>query len=297
MVHVDLTEDTESDSGKVCGGRFDVFIDLWQAQDSSVQALGAALNCPQEAILATYLGPQIHPTWKKDSPPQEPPALPLADKTPGSQFIINCALEEQPEIPAELLRAARQAARTNRSSIATANFSEGVQAFFLDVLGSPSDLVIAGAGHIARPLCEISAICGFHVVIVDDRPEYADSIHFPKAARVICQDFQQAFQEYPWSRRSHVVLVTRGHKHDEDCLRQIIGADLAYIGMIGSHRRTRAVLSELKNEGIEPAWLDKIFAPIGLDIGAETPEEIAICIVAEMIKVRRAGKAASLSGH
>jgi xanthine dehydrogenase accessory factor len=193
-----------------------------------------------------------------------------------------------------LVDKAKEALRQGRSQTITVLLPTP-QSFFVDILGQAPDLVIAGAGHIARPFCEMASICGYRVAVVDDRGDYARSDFFPRAQRVICDDFARAFQEYPWGSLSHVVLITRGHKHDEECLRQLIGKELAYIGMIGSRRRTRAVLDELAAEGVRPEWLTKIYAPIGIDIGAQTPEEISVAILAEMINVRRGGRARSLS--
>ena len=167
--------------------------------------------------------------------------------------------------------------------------------FFLDPLGLGQELVIAGAGHIARPLSQMASLCGYGVIVVDDRPEYARPEFFAQA-RVVCQDFGQFFADYTVHSGSHVVLVTRGHKLDESCLRSLLGRTVPYLGMIGSRRRTRAVLEELRLEGADPEWLAQIYAPIGLNIGALTPEEIAIAILSEMILFRRGGTGGSLRG-
>ena len=165
--------------------------------------------------------------------------------------------------------------------------------YFLDPLSQGLQLVIAGAGHIARPLCAMASLCGYSVVVVDDRAEYAVQESFPEA-QVICEPFDRFFQNYHVHRGSHIVLVTRGHKYDELCLRQLLGQNPAYLGMIGSRRRTRAVFDDLVREGVDRAWLNTLFAPVGLDIGALTPEEIAVSVLAEMISRRRGGQGRSL---
>ena len=113
----------------------------------------------------------------------------------------------------------------------------------------------------------------------------------------MCTAFEEYFANYVVHRGSHIVLVTRGHKYDEFCLRQLLGKNPAYLGMIGSQRRTRAVFDDLAREGVDKAWLSKIYAPIGLDIGAQTPEEIAVSILSEMILFRRGGRGGSLRGR
>jgi xanthine dehydrogenase accessory factor len=152
-------------------------------------------------------------------------------------------------------------------------------------------LVIVGAGHIARPLCAIGARLGFAVTVLDDRPAFATAERFPEAVTVDRVDFTDPFRELTVRPTTHVVLVTRGHRFDFDALRILLRGEVqpAYIGMVGSQRRVRAALAELAAEGIDADRLRAIHAPIGLDIGAETPEEIAVAIAAEIVLLRRGG--------
>lgn len=169
---------------------------------------------------------------------------------------------------------------------------------FVDVQARPPELIIVGAGHIAVPLCEIGALCGFRVTVIDDRPQYAHPGRFPKATRVIAADIRRTVRELPMDANTYVVLVTRGHSLDVECLLEILDRPLAYIGMIGSRRRVSAVFSLLEREqGIPRAKLERVYAPIGLPIGAETPAEIAVAIMAEIINVRRGGRAVSLAAE
>lgn len=162
---------------------------------------------------------------------------------------------------------------------------------YLEAYRPPPELLIAGAGHIARPLCRIGAMLGFRVVVLDDRPEFATRERFPEAERVLRVDLAAPFREALLRPDSHLVLVTRGHRYDYELLRAAlrVPAQPAYIGMVGSRRRVRAALGQLADEGIPPARLAAIHAPIGLDVGAETPEEIAVAIAAEIVLVRRGG--------
>lgn len=153
------------------------------------------------------------------------------------------------------------------------------------------DLVIVGAGHIAQPLCSMGAVMGFRVIVVDDRPEFATRERFPEADRIVRVDFRNPFADIPIHSTSHVVLVTRGHKYDFECLRHLLETDVEppYVGMIGSRRRVRAAFSQLQGEGMPRERLARVRAPVGLDIGAETPVEIAIAVLAEIILQWRGG--------
>jgi xanthine dehydrogenase accessory factor len=162
---------------------------------------------------------------------------------------------------------------------------------YLEPHVAPPELVIVGAGHVARPLCEVGAMLGFRVTVLDDRPEFATRERFPHAAEVRPADFADPLRGIRITRRTYLVLVTRGHKYDFEALRGLLlGAEVpAYVGMIGSRRRTRAALEALAREGIGAERLAAVHAPIGLDVGAETPEEIAVAIAAELVMARRGG--------
>lgn len=150
------------------------------------------------------------------------------------------------------------------------------------------NLIVFGGGHIAKPLVEFGARVGFAVTIVDDRLSFANKQRFPHAEKVICQSFEKCFGELEINRASFIVIVTRGHRHDLDCLRQVLKYNTAYVGMIGSRRRVKSAREQLAGDGYSQEILSKVNAPIGLDIGAVTPEEIAIAIIAQVISFRRA---------
>ena len=150
-------------------------------------------------------------------------------------------------------------------------------------------LVIFGGGHIAKPLSEYASRAGFGVVVVDDRPSFANTFRFPEANQVICESFERSFGIINFNKSVFVVIVTRGHRHDMACLRAVLRHETAYVGMIGSKRRVRNTKDQLLEEGYSQDTIDRLFAPIGLDIGAVTPDEIAFSIIAQLIKERRAG--------
>lgn len=149
-------------------------------------------------------------------------------------------------------------------------------------------LIVLGGGHIALPVCEFAAKCGFNVCVVDDRPSFANTARFPLAQQVLCESFETAIEKLEVTAFDYVVVITRGHKHDADCLRALLpGQAPAYLGMIGSRRRVKGLLEMLKEEGFDEARLAGICTPIGLNIGAVTPGEIAISIMAEVIAHKR----------
>lgn len=148
-------------------------------------------------------------------------------------------------------------------------------------------LIVLGGGHIALPLVEFAAQCGFAVTVVDDRPAFANAERFPTAARVICDSFENALRDLALNQYSFVVVITRGHRHDTFCLREVLRHETAYVGMIGSKNRVRTVKEALLAEGMPQEALDRVCAPIGLKIGAVTPAEIAISILAEAILYKR----------
>ena len=149
-------------------------------------------------------------------------------------------------------------------------------------------LIVLGAGHIALPVCSFGAACGFTVCVVDDRPDFANRSRFPDAAEVICDSFENGIMKLAVTPFDYVVVITRGHRHDADCLRVLLpGTMPAYLGMIGSRRRTTGLLQMLRDEGFDPDRISKICTPIGLNIGAVTPGEIAISILSEVIAYRR----------
>lgn len=150
-------------------------------------------------------------------------------------------------------------------------------------------LIVFGGGHIAKPLVEFAARVGFAVTVIDDRPTFANRIRFPEAEEVICESFEKCFNSISFREPDYVVVITRGHRHDGVVLREVLRYDLSYVGMIGSKRRVKGMMEELVGEGFSKEKLDAVNAPIGLNIGAVTPDEIAISIVAQLISFKNKG--------
>ena len=151
-------------------------------------------------------------------------------------------------------------------------------------------LIVLGGGHIALALVKMAKLIDFHIVVFDDRPMFANEERFPEADEVICDDFSRVFERIRVSPTDYVVIVTRGHKNDAECLEGVLkGRNPTYTGMIGSRRRIAIVLKQLEEQGYSKERLDNVYTPIGLKIGAVTPAEISISILAEIIEVKRKG--------
>lgn len=201
-----------------------------------------------------------------------------------------------PDFDAMIIELAREALHSRKAAVHTLEIEQAQVLVFIEPHHPPDELLIVGAGHIARPLCRIGAMLGFQVTILDDRPGFATRERFPEAVRLIRADFSDPFRDVELGPGTHLILVTRGHKYDYDALRDVLlrKIELAYIGMVGSQRRVRAAFEQLIREGIDRERLQQVYAPIGLDIEAETPEEIAISIIGELVRLRRGGTGVSL---
>lgn len=165
----------------------------------------------------------------------------------------------------------------------------------LEVVEAKPVLLVVGAGHIGQSVTRLGEYVGFSVAVLDDRPDFASRERLPEADRILCGDLVESLRGFPIDSNTYVVLVSRGHKEDELALREVATSDAAYVGMIGSRRRVTAVIQHLAHDGFPHEALERVRTPIGLDIGAETPEEIAVSIIAEIIQTRRGGSGRPMS--
>ena len=170
--------------------------------------------------------------------------------------------------------------------------------FVEPVLPAPAAFIF-GAGHISKSLAQVAALAGFATIVVDNRDTFANRERFPEASEVHAAEYEDVFPRLQINESSYLIIVTRGHRDDMRVLRLAVATPARYIAMIGSRRKVLNVVRELEKEGIPHSAFDRLYAPMGLDIGAISPEEIAVAVAAEMIAVRRnAGgrwRAASLS--
>jgi xanthine dehydrogenase accessory factor len=241
------------------------------AGDAVVRIL-AAVEGDEEAVVAQTL-----PT---DRPPRR--RLHVGGRVTGS--LGSGALDAEVDRLVDRLRAGEAAEGRHRLG------AEGIPVYVEVHLPTP-ELVVVGAGHIARPLVEMGALLDFRVRVLDDRPDFATRERFPRAHEVHRVDFSDPFAGVRLHARSHIVLVTRGHKYDYACLRRILltASRPRYIGLIGSRRRVRATFTRLVADGVPRSRLEEVRAPLGLDLGAETPAEIAVAVAAELVLSWRGG--------
>ena len=201
-------------------------------------------------------------------------------------------------VEAEVWRAARDVMESEKPRTLTFNLNEdprydtglvcgGTLDVFIEPVLPPALLYIFGAGHVALNLYKAATNAGFDVIIVDDRDLYANRERFPDAKEVVAQDFDQAMGRLQLNETSYVVITTRGHKDDMRVLRWAVQTPARYVGMIGSKRKAITISRELVKEGIPEHLFERVHSPVGLDIGAITPEEIAVAITAELISIRR----------
>jgi xanthine dehydrogenase accessory factor len=201
-------------------------------------------------------------------------------------------------VEAEVWQAAREVMESEKPRTLTFNLNQnpkydtglvcgGTLDIFIEPVLPPALLYVFGAGHVAFSLYKTAKNAGFDVTVVDDRESYANRERFPEAKEVIAEDFEQAMSRTCPAETSYIVIVTRGHRDDMRVLRWAVQTPARYIGMIGSKRKTITIFRELLKEGIPEHLFERVHAPVGFDIGAITPEEIAIAITAEMIAVRR----------
>jgi xanthine dehydrogenase accessory factor len=201
-------------------------------------------------------------------------------------------------VEAEVWQAAREVMESEKPRTLTFDLNQdpkydtglvcgGTLEIFVEPVLPPADLYIFGAGHVAASLYKVARIAGFDVTVVDDREAYANRERFPEAQQVIAEDFDKAAAHLAPNETSYIVIVTRGHRDDMRMLRWAVQTPARYIGMIGSKRKTITIFKELQAEGLPRQLFDRVHAPVGLDIGAITPEEIAVSITAELIAKRR----------
>lgn len=168
----------------------------------------------------------------------------------------------------------------------------GTLEIFVEPVLPPALLYVFGAGHVSASLCRIASGAGFEVIVTDDRSSYATAERFPAAREVHALEFDEAMKKLDPNEASYIVIVTRGHRDDMHILRWAVQTRARYIGMIGSKRKVIGIYKTLVEEGLPALMFDRVHAPIGLDIAAVTPEEIAVAITAELIALRRHSTAA-----
>lgn len=276
-IRLDLTDDVTMDTEMVCGGVMSVFVDLWDGRDLDfLEASSKGFDDSKKLAVATPIS-NTQARARRLILPDGQTAGTLGDIR-MDDWVTSQALEALADGVSRIVTDPQKTVEV-----------------FIEVQVSPPTLVIAGGGHIAVPLARLGTMLGFTVVVLDDRPDFANRERFPEADEVLAADFGETLSSYPLDEQTYVAIMTRGHSHDTECLLQVIESRVAYIGMIGSRRRVRGVFELVKAEGCSEESLARVHAPIGLDIRAQTPEEIALSVMAEVVRVRRGGGGRSLS--
>ncbi|OGR34321.1 MAG: hypothetical protein A2051_06350, partial [Desulfovibrionales bacterium GWA2_65_9] len=263
----DLTGELAAGADMICGGRLCVFLERLGPGDLPLfRRLALALRQGQRCLRLTPLA--------------HGPASLLLPK--GGCFSGECFGGEcfGAEIDGEL---ALEAWRAGQGSAASMVLTARGQDYALEPWAAASPLCIFGAGHVSRPTAQLAAMLGFRVTVLDDRADFASAERFPQAQPRVLDSYADCFAGLPTGPETFVVIVTRGHLHDAEVLAQALRTSAGYIGMIGSRCKRDAVYARLRGQGFSEADLGRVRCPIGLAIGAETPEEIAVSISAELV--------------
>jgi len=267
-----LTDRQAAAGGMICGGQVEILVDCLDGEESSCLKIFERLLKCQEKGHTCRLVRSIRPAGEGDVVQTGLGLIVGDDFDTGS--LDTSTLDE------ETLK--RERRRTEPALIKCGDIR-----YFLQPVDLPEMVYIFGAGHVGRELATICPFAGFQTVLIDDREEFAGAERFPAAARIVlAASYQNSFHKLDINESSYLVIVTRGHVHDRDVLSLALKTPAKYIGMIGSNRKRDIIYRSLLDEGFSGEDLARVYSPIGLDIGARTPAEIAVSIAAELIAVR-----------
>jgi len=298
-----LTETKSGAEGLNCGGTVEILIEPVRCDDAAAaevfrQALDA-IRAGNETVMATILSGEGGKAGAGADSPREG-GLRIEGKAlvgwkgfligsgvlAGDASVTDLAIEEASSILGQdtALFVNLPAAGPSETRL------------FLETLVAPPTLYLFGGGHVSLSVARVARTAGFRIVVVDDRPAFASAERFPEADRTLVLPLESALEHLTVDRNSYLVAVTRGHQHDEPVIEQAIRTPAAYIGMIGSRRKVALMRRRLLERGATEDQLDRVHAPIGLPIGADSPGEIAVSIVAQMIEVRRRARGPARAG-
>jgi xanthine dehydrogenase accessory factor len=266
-----LTGTEVAEAGMICGGDVELFLEPLPPalMDIFTQILEVQKK-GEEAVLATIISEE----------PSREGAVRKGLLSSEGNTIGPIALDPKAR------QSAQEVIKEKRPQLI---LYEGKRLYLEPIFAEPT-LYIFGAGHISRSIAPVASLVGFQVVVIDDRAEFASREHFPLADEIWVEEFETVGEKIEPDEQAYMVIVTRGHTHDYTVLKQVLPMKSRYIGMIGSSRKRDTIYKKLMQEGHTKEELEQVHAPIGLAIGAETPEEIAVSIVAELIQVRGEGK-------
>jgi len=278
--------ETNLDQGLICGGTLDILIEQISVNERGLfEELRRLRDSGEDCVLATLHQPDGKVGWKHLV------RLLAASSghvqhTAADVSLLQSRLDQADVNLQEEVRKAHHRHQTRRVK------TDRGELILEPIPGMPG-LLVFGGGHISKYLSKTASLAGFRVTIVDDRPEYANPGRFPEAEQTLAVDFAEAFRRVRILPSTYLVIVTRGHRSDEEILEQAVQTQAKYIGMIGSERKVFSTYKSLVERGVSIESLKRVHAPIGLELGATTAEEIAVSITAEMIAVRRGFSSAS----
>jgi len=258
--------ETPDDEKGICGGAVEMLVETF---DETALLLFEAVSTGKGGMLISVVSPDQPPKKVLLNDDELIAATANIRPSPKAVEIIRQAVAENPR--------------------GTRTTCEGMELFVESTAACPM-AVLFGAGHLSYHIARYAKSAGFRVAVFDERSEYANRDRFPDADEIVVGDFSKVSEHIHEDIDSYIVIVTRGHKCDEIVLEQALGTDAAYIGMIGSKRKTLTIFDNLRAKGITDQALSRVYAPIGLSLGAITPEEIALSIVCELVKIRRLGR-------
>lgn len=279
LLSISLTGDAVADTHMLCGGDVTVFLEPVSPNNfNNLHLFKEVMEVNRRGgsgVLATLIEPE---RWSMNEVPKL--FINAAGERKGSILGIE-GIDQKIENERNRIIEGKQ------PEIIIGEDSEGntLELFLEPVISNPI-LYVFGAGHVSQQIVPLATLVDFKVIIIDDRLEFADPDKFPNAQEVLCLPFEAVVDRLSIDPSSYIVIVTRGHIHDKTVLAQGLKTNAQYVGMIGSRRKRNIVYQSLLDEGFTQEDLDRVHSPIGLDIGAETPEEIAVSILAELIKVR-----------
>jgi xanthine dehydrogenase accessory factor len=266
----DMTGEQAATMDMICGGEVEVLLEHIRANDDNrivFQKWQEALTTGRQCLLVTPLN--------LDEPDQPQQRCLLGE---DSTTIVPSILE--PTLAETLWAEAR-----GKSFPIITTLPQGT--FYVEPSFIPATLFLFGAGHVCQPTASLAAMVGFKTVVLDDREEFANRKRFPSAEEVrVVSSYDNCMTELAIDSHSYLVIISRGHRHDQDLLRQALRTEAGYIGMIGSRGKRDKIYRNLLAEGVKQQAIAKVYAPIGMAIEAETPEEIAVSIVGELILAR-----------
>jgi len=272
-MHFELTGDEVAKTDMLCGGIADVYLETVFPQNAVAgkifKRIDNLINKGRKGVLLTLISDGIRPDDEKNrilieddgSTTGEIKSIPREDKKRLAKFL---------EIKTPKLT----------------EIDKGKESVFVEPLRPYDTLYLFGAGHVSTFVASLASMVGFRVIVIDDRKEFANKERFNAADELIVLPFSDVFEKLNITSSSYIAIITRGHIQDLNVLREALKRSDGYIGMIGSRRKREKIYQALMEEGVSEERLRKVHSPIGLNIGAETPEEIAVSIVAELIRVR-----------